>query len=522
MISICVIASIYSLQVFADLPQYIKYHVTNRNIAHGVFYATVIVLAFLTKRFRSALPYLVVILMIVEFLNYLPKGGYQGRYDTLRKPPSVSFLQARNDKAFRIFGVENILYPNNATIYDLQDMRMLDALWIHRYFVYVKNFFAEPYVQRITSLKETGAQEPANIVTNPFFDLLSVKYLLSYSPLESIIYDKTSLINRTIKNNVGQPIKNDTITIKKDAKSSLVFTGPANVSIPLVKTKGSEFFILQTAFIPSSKGITSNSSVHVKITQQSNTLLESIVPVNQDWQTIQVGPIPRDVSGQVSVDLGVTPSLSDFHPVALSGLYWDTDDKLFGNKYHQIYNEEMRIYENTTAVPRVHFVKQTLCMPVVKKDAFEPVIELMKKNQAKITTIAVVESEKCLPTTFETKNATIKKVDFQDMKITFTYTAKTAQYIEVQDAYYPGWNVYINGKKSTIDPVNIAFRGFAVPAGQNVKVELRYEPISFYIGAFITLIATLLGVFFIFQTRPIDESSLSLTLHKYFRKLKLK
>jgi uncharacterized membrane protein YfhO len=100
------------------------------------------------------------------------------------------------------------------------------------------------------------------------------------------------------------------------------------------------------------------------------------------------------------------------------------------------------------------------------------------------------------------------------MKIAFKYTSSTPQYVVNSDTYYPGWNVYINGKKSTLDPVDIAFRGFSVPAGKDVPVELRYEPASFYIGSGISGIALVITFVFLINQGTIDESLLSLTLHK--------
>jgi uncharacterized membrane protein YfhO len=66
----------------------------------------------------------------------------------------------------------------------------------------------------------------------------------------------------------------------------------------------------------------------------------------------------------------------------------------------------------------------------------------------------------------------------------------------LQDAYYPGWKAYINGEETKIDPVNITFRGFHVPAGENIHVEVRYQPLSFAIGLIISLLTLGVAVYF--------------------------
>lgn len=515
--AICLAVTIYMRHVFVDMPQFLKFHITNRNVLHGVFFATILTIAFLLVRWRGIVPYIICVCLIVEFFNYLPKGGYQGRYDTLRKPAAVSFLQSKHDTGHRIFATENILYPNNATIFDLNDMRMLDALWVRRYFEYIKAFFAEPYVQRITGLKETGASEPANILTNPYFDALSVKYIFSYSPLESLIFDKTSTINSVIKANPSLGLKNDMIMAENDTKSSLVMTQPKTVRIPLPKPKSSQYLILYLASSSSER-----ISVQVRVLKE-NTLLAS-QQVNSTpsdslrWRHLEVGPMSPDLAGTVDIELSLKSDEKSYPPVAWSGFYWDTEAKQFGETYHLIYNEEMRIYQNTKALPRIRFVKKIIPAAPVKKGEYQQLISAVGTLKESIRDTAIVESPSIKTTTFSPERATLTNPTYEDMKIAFKYTSSTPQYVVNSDTYYPGWNVYINGKKSTLDPVDIAFRGFSVPAGKDVPVELRYEPASFYIGSGISGIALVITFVFLINQGTIDESLLSLTLHK--RKLK--
>lgn len=55
------------------------------------------------------------------------------------------------------------------------------------------------------------------------------------------------------------------------------------------------------------------------------------------------------------------------------------------------------------------------------------------------------------------------------------------------DSFYPGWQVYVDGKKKEILRANFFFRGVPLPAGEYV-VEFRYEPRSFTIGLAISLL----------------------------------
>jgi hypothetical protein len=61
------------------------------------------------------------------------------------------------------------------------------------------------------------------------------------------------------------------------------------------------------------------------------------------------------------------------------------------------------------------------------------------------------------------------------------------------DAYYPGWQVRIDGVRGQIFPAYYAFRGVTVPAGR-YTVEFLYRPPSFTYPLLVSTITLLLGV----------------------------
>ena len=56
------------------------------------------------------------------------------------------------------------------------------------------------------------------------------------------------------------------------------------------------------------------------------------------------------------------------------------------------------------------------------------------------------------------------------------------------DSYYPGWRAAVDGAPAPIHRVNYGFRGIPVPRGDHT-VDLRYEPDSYRVGLFVTLLA---------------------------------
>jgi len=64
----------------------------------------------------------------------------------------------------------------------------------------------------------------------------------------------------------------------------------------------------------------------------------------------------------------------------------------------------------------------------------------------------------------------------------------------VRDTYYPGWRAEVDGQGEEVHPANGLFRAVQVPAGEH-EVVMRYRPMTFYLGAAISL-AAWVGLFF--------------------------
>ena len=56
------------------------------------------------------------------------------------------------------------------------------------------------------------------------------------------------------------------------------------------------------------------------------------------------------------------------------------------------------------------------------------------------------------------------------------------------DSFYPGWRAWVDGEPVSIRRADEAFRGVPVPPGTHT-VEFRYEPASFRVGLFLSLLA---------------------------------
>ena len=88
--------------------------------------------------------------------------------------------------------------------------------------------------------------------------------------------------------------------------------------------------------------------------------------------------------------------------------------------------------------------------------------------------------------------------------------AKENLLLVLSDTYYSGWKVFVNGKEEKIYRANYNFRAIPLKAGE-YKIKFIYDPISFKIGALISLL-TLVGIVVYFirlrrrpRPRAVDE-----------------
>lgn len=80
---------------------------------------------------------------------------------------------------------------------------------------------------------------------------------------------------------------------------------------------------------------------------------------------------------------------------------------------------------------------------------------------------------------------------YEPQKVEIITNANAPQILFLSDNYYPGWNAYIDNKKTKIYRANYTFRSIYLPKG-NHKVSFMYQPVSFKVGSIVSLFSIIL------------------------------
>jgi len=224
-------------------------------------------------------------------------------------------------------------------------------------------------------------------------------------------------------------------------------------------------------------------------------------------------------------------SMSGYHAAKLQR-YQDVVDKYFGDVFPQdermlpgvlqlagLFNVKYlvkptgEVVPNTAALGNAWFVKGWKTAP--NGDA-----ELDALARLNFRDSAVVQQS--FASTLEglniqpDSNATIRLTSYHPDKMAYEYSAATEQLALFSEMWYPpakGWKCYLNGQPAPdFIKADYLIRAMRLPAGQNQKLEMRFEPRSFYLGETVSMAASVLalllffgGLFFWYRRHPLSD-----------------
>lgn len=160
--------------------------------------------------------------------------------------------------------------------------------------------------------------------------------------------------------------------------------------------------------------------------------------------------------------------------------------------------DDVTVYENTAALPRVFYVPSVAVVP-------DPTVLLnrLANGADDLRKIALIEED--FPSGFRGDPATsgdaiVTLTRNEPERINLRVQAPARGFVFLADQFYPGWSARVNGVPAPIVRANYAFRLVEVGPGLS-SIKLRYRPASVRIGLVVSLL-TVIGLALLRLRRP--------------------
>jgi hypothetical protein len=157
-------------------------------------------------------------------------------------------------------------------------------------------------------------------------------------------------------------------------------------------------------------------------------------------------------------------------------------------RFARVHSGDVKIYENLGVLPRAFVVPEVIisegdaALAVMREAGFDPARQVILEPPV-ATPAAALATAPCLDCVYTTTLAL-----YQPEQVVVDVEAACPGWLVLTDSYYPGWRASLDGQPASIARADLLFRAVAVPAGAH-RVEFVYDPLSFKLGAAISLLA---------------------------------
>jgi hypothetical protein len=159
-----------------------------------------------------------------------------------------------------------------------------------------------------------------------------------------------------------------------------------------------------------------------------------------------------------------------------------------------------KLYQNHQSLPRAFLVKQFQVLNSDQEFAkafhdltFDPRTTILLEEAP--TRFLELKKEPAVPNL----ESAARMLTYENNRMVLEVDTPEAAFLFMSEAYYPGWQAYVDGKQEEIVRASYVFRAIPLGPGSH-RVEVVFEPLSFKIG----LSLSLLTVFLLLLTWPIS------------------
>ena len=514
-------ALVFSLpQVLAAKAQPHGFYLSLAGAGAVLFAAAVILLGPARPATGKWLPAALVMLLAAEMAgNYIYPVYYVLTRSTsvdanpYRGAPYIDYLKAGIRAHERVFGREGILHPDWAGSFQLGDIRGLDAMYYRRYFAFIRFFLREELppakrgdlVNRFTGLRWLPLDSP---LKRRLLQLSSVKFLLTLAPYGM----QPGLAQEVIRQNVGRlsPGRENLIEIRSFTISGetkpVLYEHPVYERLPFRTTitpATREFFFslaMQPAVYDGSMPLC-GAGVRFRLEIRDST--GRIRPLYDRYIDPKHNPAERrwipgsvDLTEYMGQDVELLFTTTGEPPGNTCAAWAGWGDPHFNGDvtappvFRQVYDHEIKIYESPDYLPRAALFSS---VEVVQDDAAalarlaDPSLDIFQTAIVSATgldpaDLAALRSLNRLPPE-RVRAAGI--LSYASQEVTIDAAVERPALLVLNDSDYPGWKVYVDGRRSHWITANYLFRGVLLQPGRHL-VRFAYEPASFAAGGAIS------------------------------------
>jgi len=425
-----------------------------------------------------------------------------------RGAPYIGFLKANTSGNERVFGRDRILHPDWAGSFQLADIRGLDALYYFKYLRFVRSFLRDEVprgpggdlVERLTGGNEHNFNTS---LKKRLLQLSSVKYLLSMRPFAI----DSALVQDIFGQNAGRLaaglenlIETRQFTIGGEAKAVL-YEHPPYDRLPFTTeiTPDKLRLMFSVAMDPAVyDGSQPICGAGVEFRLEARDSGGRITPLFDRYIDPKHNPAERKWIEE-SVDL--TPFLGSQIDLLFStapGPAGDTcmdwagwgDPHFKGETapppaFRLVYDHEIKIYEYADRLPRAALYSQ---VETVADDGAalarlgSPELDIFQTAVVSLKGLSAEDVAALRGLGVHERVREAKILSYASQEVNIDATADRPVLLVLNDSDYPGWNVYVDGRRSRWITANYLFRGVPLPPGRHL-VRFAYEPASFAAGA---------------------------------------
>lgn len=159
-----------------------------------------------------------------------------------------------------------------------------------------------------------------------------------------------------------------------------------------------------------------------------------------------------------------------------------TEESFPPSQFHQVeMMNDWKILESYSALPRVFLVNDYVIATSSKEQA-----SIMMQPSFNQKTTALLEEKPPFTASSNQHVGTAILQSYEPNKVIIQTQSSTPSLLVITDTFYPGWTATIDTTQTSIQRANYTYRGIFVPEGEHT-ITMRYDPISFKIGIWISV-----------------------------------